>query len=101
MDDLTMTEYAAMQKRPQYFSFFLEACETLSMLDNEGAGRVIRAIADYFIDGETSEELPEFSKVERRAYMRIKRGIDDSCRIWYSKVVGGKKGAEARWDHEE
>lgn len=43
------------------------------MLDNEGAGKVIHAIADYFIDGDTPEDLPTFTKNERRAYTRIKR----------------------------
>ena len=92
-----MKDFTVLKKRPQYFSFFLEACESLSMLDDEGAGRVIHAIADYFIDGETPSGLLEFSKNEKRTYSRIKRGIDDSCRVWYEKVRGGKSGSSKRW----
>ena len=95
--EITMKDFAEMDKRPQYFNFFLESCETLAMLDNEGAGKVIHAIADYFIDGDTPEDLPTFTKSERRAYTRIKRGCDDSCALWYAKVTGGKEGARKRW----
>lgn len=73
----TMADYAALEKRPQYFSFFLEACESLSLLEDASAGRVIKAIADYFIDGETPEELPSFTKNERRTYNRMKRKIKE------------------------
>ena len=95
--EISMKEFADMEKRPQYFSFFLESCEMLSMLDNEGAGKVIHAIADYFLDGDTPDDLPDFSKNERRAYNRIKRSCDDSCALWYAKVTGGKEGAKKRW----
>ena len=93
----TMADYAALEKRPQYFNFFLEACESLSLLEDDSAGRVIKAIADYFIDGEPPEEMPSFTKNERRTYNRIKRQIDESCDIWYAKVQGGKKGSAERW----
>ncbi len=99
--EMSMKDFAELEKRPQYFNFFLESCETLSLLDNESAGKVIHAIADYFIDGETPEDLPTFTKNERRAYTRIKRGCDDSCALWYKKVVGGKKGAEARYGEKD
>ena len=46
--EIGMKEFAEMEKRPQYFSLFLETCETLSLFDNESAGKVMRAIADYF-----------------------------------------------------
>lgn len=98
--EITMKELAEMDKRPQYFNLFLESCETLAMLDNEGAGKVIHAIADYFIDGEPPEDFSTFTKSERRAYTRIKRGCDDSCALWYKKAVGGKLGAERRWGNK-
>lgn len=94
---LTMAEYAMLDKRPQYFSFFLESCEMLAMLDNEGAGKVIHAIADYFIDGGAPDDMVTFTKNERRAYNRIKRGCDDSCTLWHAKVAGGTAGAKKRW----
>lgn len=73
----TMADYAALEKRPQHFSFFLDACESLSLLEDASAGRVIKAIADYFIDGETPEELSSFTKNERRTYNRMKRKIKE------------------------
>lgn len=95
--EITMKNLAEMDKRPQYFNFFLESCETLAMLDNEGAGKVIHAIADYFIDGDTPEDLPTFTKSERRAYTRIKRGCDDSCALWYAKVTLEEKRGQESW----
>lgn len=63
------------EKRSEYFCLFLDACELLSLLDNKSAGKVIHAIADYFIDGETPEGVPTFTKKERRAYDHIKRRL--------------------------
>lgn len=91
---MDMKELAAMEKRPQYFSFFLECCEMLALLDNESAGKVIHAIADYFIDGEHPENL---SKKELRVFNRLKADADNSCELWLAKVNGGKAGAENRW----
>lgn len=88
----TMADYAALDKRPQYFSFFLEACESLSLLEDAEAGHVIKAIADYFIDGETPEGLPNFTKNERRTYNRIKRKVDEKLRHLVRKSSRRKKG---------
>ena len=33
------------EKRPAYFRFFLEACDLISILDVESAGRVIQAVS--------------------------------------------------------
>lgn len=63
------------EKRSEYFCLFLDACELLSLLDNKSAGKVIHAIADCLIDGETPEGVPAFTKKERRAYDRIKRRL--------------------------
>ena len=49
---MTMKEFTERDKRPQYFNFFLECCDMISLLNNESAGRVIRAIADYFSYGD-------------------------------------------------
>lgn len=85
-----MKEFAGMEKRPQYFSFFLECCEMIALLDDESAGKVIHAIADYFIDGEQPEGL---KKNEIRVFNRIKSDADKSCEVWFAKVKGGKN----RW----
>lgn len=100
-EEITMKEYAELTKRPQYFNFFLESCEMLSMFKNESAGKIIHAIADYFIDGETSAELPNFSKEERRCYNRIKQNVDDSCKVWSDRIEKAKKGANARWNKDD
>lgn len=99
VDPVTMKDYVDLPKRPQYFSLFLESCEILSLLSNEQAGRVIHAIADYFIDGNETDNS-EFGKEEMRVYNRIKRGIDDSCKLWYSRVKGGQMTAEKRWNDD-
>lgn len=87
---IDMKEIAKREKRPQYFSFFLECCEMISILEDESAGKVIHAIADYFCDGEDPQGL---SKPEQRAFNRIKREVDKSCEIWLAKVKGGRN----RW----
>ena len=95
---MDMKEFANLEKRPQYFSFFLECCEMIALLDTESAGKVIHAIADYFIDGEHPENL---SKKEMRVFNRVKTDADKSCETWLSKVIGGKTGAENRWANGE
>lgn len=82
-----MKEFANTKKGPQYFSFFLEYCEMIALLDNESAGRVIYAITDYFIDGKRPEEL---KKNEMRVFNRVKFDADKSCEIWLAKVREGK-----------
>lgn len=94
---MDMKDFAMMEKRPQYFSFFLECCEMISLLDNESAGKVIHAIADYFIDAEQPEGL---KKNEMRVFNRIKLDADKSCEIWLAKVNGGKNRAADMWGSE-
>lgn len=99
VDPVTMKDYVDLPKRPQYFNFFLESCEFLFFLSDEQVGHVMHAIADYFIDGNEPDNS-EFGKEERRIYNRIKRGIDDSCKLWYSRVKGGQMAAEKRWGND-
>lgn len=66
----------AKDKRPAYFRFFLEACDMISLLEVESAGRVIHAVSDYFSEG---AELEDLSKNERTVFNRIRRDIDH-CR---------------------
>lgn len=87
-----MKELALMQKRPQYFNFFIDCCEMISLLENESAGKVIHAIADYFCEGEEPQDL---NKQEQRVFSRIKREVDRSCEEWLAKVEGGKKGGKS------
>lgn len=95
---MDMKEFAKLEKRPQYFSFFLECCEMIALHDNESAGRVIHAIADYFIDGKYPENL---SKNELRVFNRVKSDADKSCDVWLAKVRGGEEGAKRRHGKEQ
>ena len=87
---MNMKELALLQKRPQYFNFFIDCCEMISLLEDESAGKVIHAISDYFCDGEDPKGL---HKQEKRVFDRIKREVDRSCEEWLAKVKGGKN----RW----
>ena len=87
---MDMKELAMREKRPQYFSFFVECCEMISLLENESAGKVIHAIADYFCEGDNPQDL---TRQEQRVFNRIKREVDRSCEEWLSKVKGGQN----RW----
>ena len=91
---MTMKEFTERDKRPQYFNFFLECCDMISLLNNESAGRVIRAIADYFSYG---DEPGGLERNEQRVFNRIKQDVDKSCAVWLAKVEGGTKGAKTRW----
>lgn len=91
---MNMKELSELDKRPQYFNFFLECCEMISLLDEQSAGRVIHAIADYFSFGDEPKGL---SRNEQRVFNRIKQDADKSCESWIAKVNGGKKGANERW----
>lgn len=94
---MNMKDYASLEKRPQYFSFFLECCDMISLLNDRSAGRVIHAIADYFYYGEEPSAL---TRGEQRVFDRIRRDVDQSCKIWRSKVEGGKKRAKDMWGIE-
>lgn len=92
--NMKMTDFVQLEKRPQYFSFFLECCDMISLLDETSAGRVIHAIADYFSYGDEPEGL---TRSEERVFNRIKQDADNSCNLWWKKVQAGKDGAEQRW----
>lgn len=91
---MTMKEFTERDKRPQYFSFFLECCDMISLLDDKSAGRVIHAIADYFSYGDEPDDL---NRNEQRVFNRIQQDADKSCAVWLAKVEGGTRGAETRW----
>ena len=83
-----------MKKRPQYFSFFLECCNMISLLDETSAGRVIHAIADYFSYG---EEPTGLTRNEQRVFDRIRQDIDKNCEAWLKSIEGGRKRARDMW----
>ena len=98
MAGIDMRELSELKKRPQYFSFFLECCEMISLLDETSAGRTIHAIADYF---SCADEPKGLSRNEQRVFNRIKQDVDKSCEAWLAKVNGGKKGADGRWGKDD
>lgn len=81
------------EKRPAYFRFFLEACDLISILDVESAGRVIQAVSAYFSEAVVPENL---SKNERTVFNRIQRDIDKSFSDYEAAVTFGRQGANKR-----
>lgn len=81
------------EKRPSYFRFFIEACDMISLLDIESAGRVIHCVSDYFSNGTEPEDL---TKNERTVFNRIQRDVDKSFSEYAAAVSFGKAGAEKR-----
>ena len=79
------------KKRPTYFRFFLEACEMISLLDEESAGRVIHAAGDYFAENVEPEGL---RKNERTVFKRIPQDVDKSFSTYDAAVAYGKQGAD-------
>lgn len=89
----TLREYASAKKRPQYFAFFLECCEMISLLEDEAAGRVIHAVADYFRDGTEPDNLARNEKI---VFDRIGREIIRSVEAWETQVDAGSRGGKAK-----
>ena len=81
------------EKRPAYFRFFLEACDLISILDVESAGRVIQAVSAYFSDNIEPRDL---SKNERTVFNRLGRDVDKSFSDYEAAVTYGKQGADKR-----
>lgn len=81
------------EKRPAYFRFFLEACDMISLLDVESAGRVIHAVSDYFSENVEPDDL---NKNERTVFNRIRRDVDKSFSDYEAAVMYGKQGADKR-----
>ena len=82
------------EKRASYFRFFIDACDMISLLDCESAGRVIHAVSAYFSDGVEPENL---SRQETTVFNRIRKDVDDSFKDYNASVERGRKGAEKRW----
>ena len=95
---MNMKELSELKKRPQYFSFFLECCNMISLLDETSAGRVIHAIADYFSYG---EEPTGLTRNEQRVFDRIRQDIDKNCESWLKSVEGGRKRARDMWGGDD
>lgn len=85
------------EKRPAYFRFFLEACDMISLLDEESAGRVIHAVSDYFTENIEPDGL---SKNERTVFNRIRRDVDKSFSDYEASVDYGRQGANKRHGKE-
>ena len=81
------------EKRPAYFRFFLEACDLISILDVESAGRVIQAVSAYFSDNIEPRDL---SKNERTVFNRLGRDVDKSCSDQAAAATYGTPGADTR-----
>ncbi len=86
------------EKRPAYFRFFLEACDMISLLDKESAGRVIHAVSDYFAENVEPNGL---SKNERTVFNRIRRDVDKSFSDYEAAVTYGRQGANKRHGSRE
>lgn len=86
------------EKRPAYFRFFLEACDMISLLDEESAGRVIHAVSDYFAENVEPDGL---SKNERTVFNRIRRDVDKSFSDYEAAVTYGRQGANKRHGNRE
>ncbi len=52
------------EKRPAYFRFFLEACDMISLLDVESAGRVIHAVSNYYSENVEPDGLNQCQLVK-------------------------------------
>ncbi len=81
------------EKRSAYFRFFLEACDMISLLDVESAGRVIHAVSDYFSENVEPDGL---NKNERTVFNQIRRDVGKSFSDYEAAVIYEKQGADKR-----
>lgn len=72
---------------------YRENLRSLMMLDDESAGKVIKAAGKYFIDDAEPNSL---SDNEQMAFDGIKEKIDDSLEKYQKKVENGKKSAQKK-----
>ncbi|MCD8362338.1 MAG: DUF6291 domain-containing protein [Lachnospiraceae bacterium] len=75
--------------RAAYFRFFLECCDLISLLDDASAGRVIKAVSNYFRDQTEPEGM---KRNESIVFSRIRRDIDASFEDYKRAVEAGRKG---------
>lgn len=88
----------AKEKRPVYFRLFIEACNMLSILPVESAGKVIHAASWYFDDHVEPEGL---DRSERIVFDRIRKDIDQSFEDYRQSVETGKLGSQKRWRKDD
>ena len=80
------------KQMPGYMTY-REAAIMFSLMDFDDAAAAIKATADYFLYGTEAELTGPAAQV----FQIQKASIDRGRESYEKRVLGGKKGAEARW----
>lgn len=81
------------EKRPTWFKMFRNQKALIDSIPDEAVGKALKAVFQYFEDGEVMEMTP----LEFAVFSSIKPYVDESIEDYNRSVEAGKKGSEKRW----
>ena len=79
------------------FMIYREVAIMFTMMDESEAAAAIKAVCNYFLDG----ELPVLEGAAAKLWEYQKAAIDRDKKTYQARVAGGKAGADIRWHREE
>lgn len=81
-------------EKPPALNVYQDAAVLLNDLDDEGAGKVIKAGVSYFYTGEFPENL---SAAENLVFNRLREGLDYAYQTWIDRRTQAAEAAQSRW----
>lgn len=84
------------EKRPAWFKMFRNQKALIDSVPNESAGKAIKAVFQYFENG----EVVEMDALEFAVFSSIKPYVDESMEDYEKAIETGKAGAGKRWKPE-
>ena len=83
----------AKENRPAWFKMFRNQKALIDSVPDEAAGEALKAIFQYFENGEIIEMTP----LEFAVFSSVKPYIDESFEDYERSVKAGRAGAKMRW----
>lgn len=84
------------EKRPAWFKMFRNQKALIDSVPDENVGRAIKAVFQYFENG----EVVEMEALEFAVFSSIKPYVDESMEDYEKMVESGRVGANKRWNHK-
>lgn len=84
---------AKKENRPAWFKMFRNQKALIDSVPDEVAGKALKAIFQYFENG----EVIELSPLEFAVFSSVKPYVDESLEDYEKAVEAGKEGANKRW----
>ena len=77
--------------RPEGFVVFFQSLKCALVLSDEGAGRVFKAAARYFLEGTEPEDVGGFDCAEQIVYSVMRDDIDESRKKHQATVARSRE----------